>query len=148
MTDPGREQFVELIEEIRNNEYDRVIVWEISRLARLGSTYQEFFEATANHDTVINITNDWVDEVKPDGTGKLIAAISAAVAEEERQKLIKRVNSGVKRARKESKWLGETPVGFERNEQGYLLPRHRSRGPGRGRTPRNQERVRNDRERE
>lgn len=121
-TDPGREQFVELIEEIRNDEYDRVIVWEISRLARLGSTYQEFFEAAANHDTVINITNGWVDEVKPDGTGKLIADISAAVAEEERRKLIKRVNSGVTRARKEGKWLGETPVGFERNDAGYLRP--------------------------
>lgn len=121
-TDPGREQFVELIEEIRDDEYDRVIVWEISRLARLGSTYQEFFEAAANHDTVINITNGWVDEVKPDGTGKLIADISAAVAEEERRKLIKRVNSGVKRAKKEEKWLGEVPVGFVRTEQGYLRP--------------------------
>ena len=121
-TDPGREQFVELIEEIQNGEYDRVIVWEISRLARLGSTYQEFFEAAADHDTVINITNGWVEEVKPDGTGKLIADISAAVAEEERRKLIKRVNSGVKRARKEGKWLGEVPIGFERNSEGYLRP--------------------------
>lgn len=121
-TDPGREQFVELIEEIQNGEYDRVIVWEISRLARLGSTYQRFFEAAADHDTVINITNGWVEEVKPDGTGKLIADISAAVAEEERRKLIKRVNSGVKRARREGKWLGEVPIGFERNSEGYLRP--------------------------
>lgn len=121
-TDPGREQFVELIDAISNDEYERVIVWEISRLARLGSTYQEFFETAADQNTIINITNGWVEEVKPDGTGKLIADISAAVAEEERRKLIKRVNSGVKRARKEGKWLGEVPVGFERNEQGYLRP--------------------------
>ena len=121
-TDPGREQFVELIDTISNGEYDRVIVWEISRLARLGSTYQEFFETAADYNTIINITNGWVEEVKPDGTGKLIADISAAVAEEERRKLIKRVNSGVKRAKEEGKWLGEVPVGFERNEQGYLRP--------------------------
>jgi len=121
-TDPGREQFVELIDAISNGEYDRVIVWEISRLARLGSTYQEFFETASDYNTIINITNGWVEEVKPDGTGKLIADISAAVAEEERRKLIKRVNSGVKRAKEEGKWLGEVPVGFERNEQGYLRP--------------------------
>lgn len=121
-TDPGREQFVELIDAIRNDDYDRVIVWEISRLARLGSTYQEFFEAAGDHDTVVNITNGWTDTVLPDGSGKLIADISAAVAEEERRKLISRVESGVKRARKQGKWLGEVPTGFERNDQGYLRP--------------------------
>lgn len=120
--DPGREQFQALIDAIENDEFDRVIVWEISRLARLGSTYQRFFEAASDHGTIVNITNGWTDTVRPDGTGKLIADISAAVAEEERRKLIKRVNSGVKRARKEGKWLGEVPVGFTRNEDGYLRP--------------------------
>lgn len=119
-SDPGREQFQDLIDSM--TEYDRVIVWEISRLARLGSTYQEFFETAADHDTVINITNGWTDTVRPDGTGKLIADISAAVAEEERRKLISRVESGVRRARKEGKWLGEVPIGFARNNEGYLRP--------------------------
>ncbi|QKY19708.1 recombinase family protein [Halolamina sp. CBA1230] len=120
--DPGREQFRELIDTIEAGEYDRVIIWEISRLARLGSTYQRFFEAAGDAGTIVNITNGWTDTVKPDGTGKLIADISAAVAEEERRKLINRVESGIRRARKEGKWLGEVPVGFERNNEGYLRP--------------------------
>ena len=120
--DPGREQFQQLINDIENGEYDRVIVWEISRLSRLGSTYQRFFEAAGDNGVIVNITNGWTDTVRPDGTGKLIADISAAVAEEERRKLISRVNSGIKRARKEGKWLGEVPVGFERNAEGYLRP--------------------------
>ena len=121
-SDPGREQFVELTNDIEDNAHDRVIVWEISRLARLGSIYQEFFETAADAGVVVNITNGWTDTVRPDGTGKLIAEISAAVAEEERRKLISRVNSGVKRARKEGKWLGEVPIGFERTDEGYLRP--------------------------
>lgn len=121
-SDPGREQFRNLIDEVAAGKYGRVVVWEISRLARLGSIYQEFFETASDAGTVVNVTNGWTDTVKPDGTGKLIADISAAVAEEERRKLIKRVNSGVKRARKEGKWLGEVPAGFTRNEQGYLKP--------------------------
>lgn len=121
-SNPGRDQFVELTDAIDDDEYDRVIVWEISRLARLGSIYQEFFETAADNGTIVNITNGWTDTVEPDGTGKLIADISAAVAEEERRKLISRVNSGVKRARKEGKWLGEVPIGFERNAEGYLRP--------------------------
>jgi DNA invertase Pin-like site-specific DNA recombinase len=119
-SDPGREQFQALIDAM--TDYERVIVWEISRLARLGSTYQEFFETAADRGTIINITNGWTDTVRPDGTGKLIADISAAVAEEERRKLISRVNSGIKRARKEGKWLGEVPTGFERNNEGFLRP--------------------------
>jgi DNA invertase Pin-like site-specific DNA recombinase len=121
-SDPGREQFESLIDDIEEGEFDRVVVWEISRLARLGTIYQRFFEVAADSETIVNITNGWTDTVRPDGTGKLIADISAAVAEEERRKLIKRVNSGVKRARKEGKWLGEVPVGFTRNEDGYLRP--------------------------
>lgn len=121
-SDPGREQFEDLIDEMRTGRYDYVVIWEISRLARLGSTYQEFFEVAEASDTIIAITDGWVDEVRPDGTGKLIADISAAVAEEERRRLIKRVHAGVRRARNAGKWLGEVPVGFQRNDQGYLQP--------------------------
>jgi DNA invertase Pin-like site-specific DNA recombinase len=121
-SDPGREQFQKLIDEMARGEYETVVIWEISRLARLGSTYQEFFETAEESDTTVAITDGWVDEVHPDGTGKLIADISAAVAEEERRRLIKRVHAGVKRARNEGKWLGEVPVGFERNDTGYLQP--------------------------
>ena len=41
---PGREQFTELVEAIQSESYEYVVVWEISRLARLGSIYQRFFE--------------------------------------------------------------------------------------------------------
>ena len=120
--DPGRKQFEQLIEDMAAGEIDRVIIWEISRLARLGSIYQRFFETAGDAGVIVNITNGWTDTVRPDGTGKLIADISAAVAEEERRKLIKRVESGIRRAKREGKWLGEVPVGFERNEEGYLRP--------------------------
>ena len=76
--DPGREQFTELVEAIGTGEYEYVIVWEISRLARLGSIYQRFFEECEDAGTTVAITDEWVDEVRPDGTGKLIADISAA----------------------------------------------------------------------
>ncbi|WP_233737798.1 hypothetical protein [Halocatena pleomorpha] len=41
--------------------------------------------------TIVAITDGWVEEVRPDGTRKLIADISVAVAEEERRRLIKRL---------------------------------------------------------
>ncbi len=50
----------------------------------------------------------------------MIADISAAVAEEERRRLIKRVEAGVERAQNQGKWLGALPKGFERDDDGYL----------------------------
>ena len=119
-SDPGREQFAELIDAIETGQYEYVVVWEISRLARLGSIYQRFFERCEDAGTTVAITDGWVEEVRPDGTGKLIADISAAVAEEERRRLIKRVEAGVERAQDQGKWLGAVPKGFGRGEDGYL----------------------------
>jgi DNA invertase Pin-like site-specific DNA recombinase len=119
-SDPGREQFRELIDAIETGQYNYVVVWEISRLARLGSIYQRFFETCEDAGTTVAITDGWVEEVHPDGTGKLIADISAAVAEEERRRLIKRVEAGVARAQDQGKWLGNVPKGFVRNDDGYL----------------------------
>jgi DNA invertase Pin-like site-specific DNA recombinase len=120
--DPGREQFTELVETIGTGQYEYVIVWEISRLARLGSIYQRFFERCEDAGTTVAITDGWVEEVRPEGTGKLIADISAAVAEEERRRLIKRTQAGVERAQTQGKWLGNVPKGFARDDDGYLQP--------------------------
>jgi len=119
-SDPGREQFVALVDAVESGQYEYVVVWEISRLARLGSIYQQFFERCEDAGTTVAITDGWVEEVRPDGTGKLIADISAAVAEEERRRLIKRVEAGVARAQDQGKWLGAVPKGFERGADGYL----------------------------
>ncbi|HET7323509.1 MAG TPA: recombinase family protein [Halococcus sp.] len=119
-SDPGREQFAALVEDVQTGEYEYVVVWEISRLARLGSIYQRFFEHCEDAETTVAITDGWVGEVRPDGTGKLIADISAAVAEEERRRLIKRTQAGVERAQKQGKWLGNVPAGFSRDSEGYL----------------------------
>ena len=118
--DPGREQFAELVEAIQSENYEYVVVWEISRLARLGSIYQRFFEHCEGAGTTVAITDGWIEEVRPDGTGKLIADISAAVAEEERRRLTKRVQTGINRAQREGKWLGKVPKGFRRDSEGYL----------------------------
>jgi DNA invertase Pin-like site-specific DNA recombinase len=119
-SDPGREQFTDLIDAIDTGQYEYVVVWEISRLARLGSISQQFFERCEDAGTSVAITDGWISEVHPDGTGKLIADISAAVAEEERRRTIKRVEAGVARAQEQGKWTGRVPTGFHHDDDGYL----------------------------
>jgi len=116
-----RGEFQRLIESIEAGSYTDVVVWEISRIARKGFLAQQFFDACEDSEAVIHVTNGSVREVRPDGTGRMVAGIIAEVAAEERRSLIRRTRSGQRRARKEGKWMGQVPVGFIRDE-GFLKP--------------------------
>ncbi|MBX0325893.1 recombinase family protein [Halomicroarcula sp. F13] len=117
-----REQFNALLNAIRNDEFDHIIVWEISRISRRGATLQEFFDACEEHGVTIHITDGAVEKVKPDGTGRFVADIVGMVYQQERRQLIRRVKAGVKRAKDQGKWVGNVPAGFRRNDEGYLQP--------------------------
>jgi DNA invertase Pin-like site-specific DNA recombinase len=117
-----RNEFRALIDAIEAGEVSDVIVWEISRIARNGLLAQQFFEACEDAGVTIHVTDGAVRRVEPDGHGRLVADIVAAVAAEERRRLIERTQSGQRRARKEGKWLGQVPVGFRRSEEGFLSP--------------------------
>jgi len=116
-----RDQFLDLVENIEDGQYENVVVWEVSRIARKGLLAQRFFDAAEESGTVVHVTNGSVREIRPDGTGRLVADIIASVAAEERRTLIRRTRSGQRRARSEGKWLGQVPAGFERLD-GYLKP--------------------------
>lgn len=116
-----RDEFSDLIGAIESGRVSDVVVWEISRLARKGSLAQQFFDAAESNGVVIHVTNGSVREIHPDGHGRLIADIIASVAAEERRNLIRRTKSGLRRARKEGKWVGNVPTGFIRVD-GYLKP--------------------------
>lgn len=116
-----RDRFNELVEAIEADEFDDVVIWEISRIARKGVLAQHFFDACEDHDVTIHVTNGSVRKIEPDGHGRLVADIIAAVAAEERRSLIRRTEAGIQRAKREGKWVGQVPVGFVRVD-GYLRP--------------------------
>lgn len=120
--DASREQFLELTDDIEGGQFTDVVVWEISRIARTGLTAQRFFDACEDNEVVIHVTNGSVREVRPDGTGRMVAGIIAEVAAEERRQLIRRTKSGIARAKREGKWVGNVPAGFYRDDDGYLHP--------------------------
>lgn len=73
--DPDHEQFAELVEAIQSENYEYVVVWGISRLARLGSIYQRFFEHCEDAGTTVAITEGWLRRFAPMGQ-ELIVDIS------------------------------------------------------------------------
>lgn len=116
-----RDDFLELIDAIEADEYSDVVVWEISRIARKGFLAQRFFDACEDNGTTIHVTNGSVRKVEPDGHGRMVADVIAAVAAEERRSLIRRTEAGIDRAREEGKWIGQVPTGFV-TVDGYLRP--------------------------
>lgn len=116
-----RDQFQQLIEDIKAGVYTDVVVWEISRIARKGFLAQKFFDVCEDNGVTIHVTNGSVREVEPDGHGRMVADVIAAVAAEERRSLIRRTRSGLRRAKEEGKWVGNVPAGFVRVD-GYLRP--------------------------
>jgi DNA invertase Pin-like site-specific DNA recombinase len=119
--DDKRDKFGDLLDELEQGNLDRVVVWEISRLSRRGATLQEFFDTAEDTNTTIVITDGAVEKVRPDGQGRFVADIIGMVYQQERRQLIRRIESGIERAQREGKWLGQVPVGFKRDD-GYLTP--------------------------
>jgi len=116
-----RDEFQRLIDDIEADQYVDVVIWEISRIARKGFLAQKFFDACEDNGVTIHVTNGSVRKVEPDGHGRMVADVIAAVAAEERRSIIRRTRAGLKRAKSEGKWVGQVPVGFIRHE-GYLRP--------------------------
>ncbi|MFW6435435.1 MAG: recombinase family protein [Halovenus sp.] len=117
-----REQFQQLLEAIDAERYEHVVVWEISRISRRGATLQQFFDRCEETGTTVVITDGAVEKVTPDGQGRFVADIIGMVYQEERRTLIRRIEAGVERAQREGKWLGQVPIGFERDAGGHLQP--------------------------
>lgn len=120
--DDDREEFQALFDELRAGAYEYVICWEISRLSRRGATLQEWFDTAEDTETTIIITDGAVETVAPDGQGRFVADIIGMVYQQERRQLIRRIESGIDRAQREGKWLGQVPAGFARDDDGYLQP--------------------------
>lgn len=120
--DDSREDFNRLLDRLGSGDLDTVVCWEISRLSRRGATLQEFFDTAEDTDTTIVITDGAVERVKPDGQGRFVADVIGMVYQQERRQLIRRIQSGIDRAKREGKWLGQVPAGFERDDEGYLQP--------------------------
>lgn len=119
--DADRDDFNELIQAIEAGRYTDVVIWEISRIARKGLLAQRFFDACEDHGATVHVVNGSVRRIEPDGHGRMVADIIAAVAAEERRTLIRRTKSGIRQAKKEGKWVGQVPAGFVRVE-GHLRP--------------------------
>lgn len=84
-TSAERDEFQRLVDDIETGQFEDVVVWEISRIARTGFFAQKLFDTCEDQDLTIHVTNGSVRRIESDGHGRMVADVIAAVAAEERR---------------------------------------------------------------
>jgi DNA invertase Pin-like site-specific DNA recombinase len=123
----SREQYDTLWESIEAGEYTMVAVHEISRLSRLGRVeVVEFISHCMEHETGIKSVGGVGIEIKVDDPQlqktvyRMLAGLMADLAQIEHEQMMQRIESGIKTAQNEGKWMGRPPTGFETDDNGFL----------------------------
>jgi len=110
-----------------NGEIRKILVHEVSRLARRNSTAHKFIEEME----ALGVSLYWhaqrIETLLPDGkrnpAASIMFSLLAEMARSERETLVDRINSGLAKARREGKTLGR-PAG-SKVERAEFLAAHR-----------------------
>jgi len=118
----SRPELDKMMAQIRNKEYDALLVWRLDRLGRsLKHLLQLIEELKINNVKFLSLTEGFDTST---AKGELFFSITGAFAQFERKLIQERVNAGLDRARKEGKHIGR-PAGSKdkkrRRKSGYLL---------------------------
>jgi len=123
--DDSRQQFSELVAAVRADEYDHVVMAEISRVSRKTATAADFIDALVETNTRAHLLNDMIDVIDPEQPMTAFFAKQISLLNERtREQAVRRSIRGQKHAAKEGKWIGTTPKGFTTNSNGYLVVDH------------------------
>lgn len=121
-SDLSREQFLELMENVRDGKYEAIVMTEISRIARKLSASADFIDSAMKTDTPIHLRDEMIDCIDPeDPMSHFFAKQLALWYEEEAKQTRRRINRGIAQTQRDGKWTGKTPTGFETDKNGYLI---------------------------
>lgn len=118
----SRPELDKMLQRIRQNEFQAVIVWRLDRLGRSLKHLLQLIEEFKNKNIAFISLTEGFDTSTPQG--ELFFHIAGAFAQFERKLIQERINAGLKRAKEEGKKLGR-PKGSKdtkkRRKSGYLL---------------------------
>ncbi len=103
-----REHLGRLMEAVRRGRVDRVLVWRFDRFARSMPHLVAALEEFRRGGVEFTSRCEGIDTGTPHG--KMVYHFLAAIAEFERELIIERIHSGLRRARSEGKRLGRCPI--------------------------------------
>ena len=116
---PGLDQ---LMRDARHGQFDVLLVWAFDRLARSVKHFLEVLDELTHLNIEFISFRENVDTSGP--LGRAMIVIIGAISELERNLIIERVRSGMRRAKLEGRRLGRPPLNVDRD----AVIRDRSRG--------------------
>lgn len=120
--DLSRDAFLELVEAVKDDQYEAVVMTEISRIARILSASADFIDSAVNTETTIFLRDEMIDSIEPDEPMSAFFAKQLALwYEEEAKQARRRALRGRREAIRQGKWDRRPPLGF-RVSDGYLEP--------------------------
>jgi DNA invertase Pin-like site-specific DNA recombinase len=105
---PGLDQ---MMADARRGRFDVVLVWASDRIARSVKHYLEVLDELTRLQIEFVSFRENIDTGGP--LGRAIVVIIGAIAELERNLIIERVRSGMRRARLEGRQIGRSPVAVD-----------------------------------
>ncbi|MDA1660366.1 recombinase family protein [Bacillus cereus group sp. TH153LC] len=111
-----REQLVDMLEHVKRNHYDAVVVMDVDRLSRNEFDAPQIFKILSDSNTVIvtpTKTYDWSRD-----EDNLLLGIQSLVAAQEYKQIKKRMTSGKRSASEKGLWVhGIPPLGYDKDSE-------------------------------
>ncbi|AJH62280.1 site-specific recombinase [Bacillus cereus 95/8201] len=111
-----REQLVDMLEHVKQNHYDAVVVMDVDRLSRNEFDAPQIFKILSDSNTAIvtpGKTYDWLKD-----EDNLLLGIQSLVAAQEYKQIKKRMTAGKRSASEKGLWVhGIPPFGYDKDSE-------------------------------
>lgn len=115
-----RLRLLQLIEDSKSNQFDIVVVWNISRLARKLSDSLSIVESLERNNVKLISINEGFEATTPQG--KFTMQLMGSVAEFERNRIVQSVKMGMTQRAKEGYWNGGIMLGYtSKNKELFVI---------------------------
>ncbi|SDJ86618.1 Site-specific DNA recombinase [Halovenus aranensis] len=119
--DATRPEYQRLQDDIESGEIDVLAAHELDRLGRSFSELASFVDFCDEHDVGIDLVNQPVDTTGDSWMGEMMLNMLIVFADAERAMIQDRVTQGVKKTMAEGKHVGRPPLGYDVDEEGFLV---------------------------
>lgn len=107
----GRYELQRMLRDAKNHEFDEVVVWKISRLARKTIDLLRIVEELSKYNISFRSFSENFETETP--MGKFALQMMGAVGELERNTIVDNVRMGMKQRAREGKWNGGVVLGYK-----------------------------------
>lgn len=107
-----RPAYKKMVQKIKNNEIDKIVIYQLNRLGRNAKDIHNTMEMCNNLDAIIYSATEGFDSST--SFGRAVIGILASLAQLESEQLAERVKDNMYTLAKMGRWLGgQSPLGFD-----------------------------------